>query len=84
MLTKNLGEIQTRRQAEIDAVKALEQAQNEIERLLAAPPYSVGATVSQLQSIVNELKKIDDGTTVYLKAQDLLLRAQNKLNQLEF
>ncbi|MHC5675060.1 hypothetical protein [Nostoc sp.] len=39
--------------------------------------------LSQLQSIINQLEKVQNGTTAYLKAQDLLLSANNKLKQLQ-
>jgi hypothetical protein len=38
-------------------------------------------TISQLQSIINTLKQVQNGTTVYLEAQSQLLSAQNKLSQ---
>ncbi|MEH2320531.1 hypothetical protein [Nostoc sp.] len=38
---------------------------------------------SQLQSIINQLEKVQNGTTAYLKAQELLLSANNKLRQLQ-
>ncbi|MFN6461583.1 MAG: hypothetical protein RMZ41_007000 [Nostoc sp. DedVER02] len=39
--------------------------------------------LSQLQSIINQLEKVQNGTTAYLKAQELLLSAKNKLRQLQ-
>jgi hypothetical protein len=39
--------------------------------------------LSQLQSIINQLEKVQNGTTAYLKAQELLLSANNKLRQLQ-
>ncbi|MHC5611992.1 MAG: hypothetical protein ACYTXA_13525 [Nostoc sp.] len=39
--------------------------------------------LSQLQSIINRLEKVQNGTTAYLKAQELLLSANNKLKQLQ-
>ena len=40
-------------------------------------------TISEIQGIINQLEKIKPGTTSYLKAQELLLSAQNKLKQLQ-
>ncbi|MCC5618664.1 hypothetical protein LC605_26955 [Nostoc sp. CHAB 5836] len=84
----NLGQVKVRRQAETDAVEALEAAQREIKSLLASIPADVhdverNRVLSQLQSIINQLEKVQNGTTVYLKAQELLLSANNKLRQLQ-
>jgi hypothetical protein len=86
--SKNLGQVKIRRQAESDSVKALEQSKNKIERLLASTPTTAKSvnrnrTISQLQGIINDLEKVQNGTTAYLKAQELLLQAKNKLNQLQ-
>jgi hypothetical protein len=84
----NLGQVKVRRQAETDAVEALEAAQREIESLLASIPVDANdvrynQVLSQLQSIINQLEKVPNGTTTYLKAQELLLSAKNKLRQLQ-
>lgn len=84
----NLGEVKVRRQAEQDSVYALQQAQRQIETLLASTPTNAASldrnrTISQLQGVINTLEKVQPGTTVYLKAQELLLSAHNKLKQLQ-
>ncbi|MEH2462499.1 hypothetical protein [Nostoc sp.] len=84
----NLGQVKIRRQAEADAVEAIDVAQREIESLLASIPADAhdverNRVLSQLQSIINQLRKVQNGTTAYLKAQELLLSANNKLRQLE-
>lgn len=84
----NLEEIKVRRQAEADSVMAFQQAQQEIEYLQASIPNdgnitNINQTISQLQGIINRLERVQNGTTVYLKAQELLLFAKNKLNQLQ-
>lgn len=84
----NLGQIRVRKQAEADSVQALEQAQARIESLLRYTPTDANSldrnrTISQLQGIINQLAKVQNGTTAYLKAQELLLSAQNKLKQLQ-
>lgn len=86
--SSNLGQVKIRRQAEADSVKALEQAQYKIQRLLAdtstdANSVNRNSIISQLQGIINELETIQNGTTAYLKAQELLLSAKNKLKQLQ-
>ena len=84
----NLGQIKIRRQAEQDSVYALEMAQQQSQSLLASIPadpkfFDRNRVVSQLQSIINQLEKVQNGTTAYLKAQELLLSAKNKLQQLQ-
>lgn len=84
--SRNLGQIKVRRQAEESAVISLTQAQRQIEQLIASTPSDANSvdrnrTVSELQGIINKLERVPNSTTVYLKAQNLLLFAQNKLNQ---
>lgn len=84
----NLGQVKVRRQAEADAVETLKAAQREIESLVASTPANAddverNRVLSQLQSIINQLEKVQNGTTAYLKAQELLLSANNKLRQLQ-
>ncbi|MBW4686890.1 MAG: hypothetical protein KME40_17725 [Komarekiella atlantica HA4396-MV6] len=85
----NLGQVKIRRQAEQDAVYALEAAQQQIESLIASLPSDAQSVedrnrmFSQLQSIINQLEKVQNGTTAYLKAQELLLSAKNKLQELQ-
>jgi hypothetical protein len=83
-----LGQVKIRRQAEQDSVIALQQAQRRIESLLNSTPTDANSvnrnrTISELQGIINNLEKVQNGTTVYLKAQELMLSAKNKLNQLQ-
>ncbi|MBW4573670.1 MAG: hypothetical protein KME08_00120 [Aphanothece sp. CMT-3BRIN-NPC111] len=84
----NLGQIQIRRKAEADSVAALEQAQSQIQSFQASTPTDAKSldrnrTISQLQGIINQLEKVQSGTTAYLKAQELLLSAKNSLKQLQ-
>ena len=81
----NLGEVKIRQQAEQESVDALEQAQRQIESLLASNTKYVERSlmVSQLQSIITQLEKVQNGTTAYLKAQDILLSAHSRLKQLQ-
>ncbi|WP_324980477.1 hypothetical protein [Nostoc sp.] len=66
----NLGQVKVRRQAESDAVEALEAAQREIESLLASIPTDVhdvqhNRVLSQLQSIINQLEKVPMAVGAY-------------------
>lgn len=84
----SLGEVIVRRKAEAASVEALANAQKRIADLLATTPVDAKSvdrnrTISQLQSIMNELNQVQKGTTPYLEAQELKLNAQNKLKQLQ-
>ncbi len=84
----NLGQIKIRKQYEADSIAALEQSQSAIQSLMASTPTDAklldrNRTISEIQGIINQLEKIKPGTTSYLKAQELLLSAQNKLKQLQ-
>ncbi|MFN6567506.1 hypothetical protein [Dendronalium sp. ChiSLP03b] len=84
----NLGQVKVRRQAEAYSVRALATAQREIESLVASIPtdsqnLNRNRVIGQLHSVINQLEKVEKGTTVYLKAQELLLSANNKFKQLQ-
>jgi hypothetical protein len=86
--TANRSEIRIRRQAEEKSVIALDSAQKRIERLLVTTPSEIAAIdrnpiISQIQGVVNDLDRVQSGTTSYLKAQELKLFANNKLQQLQ-
>ena len=83
-----LSEIKIRKQAEANSVQALRAAQERIQSLQASIPdnpkvLNRNYTISQLQGIINQLERIDNGTTAYLEAQQLLLFAKNKLKQIQ-
>ncbi|WP_066425304.1 hypothetical protein [Anabaena sp. 4-3] len=75
----NLGIIETRLQAEIESQSSLKQANEEIERLIAAPPSDPQQFKAQIQGIINELNTVKSGTTAYAEAQALLVQAQKRL-----
>lgn len=80
----NLAQIQVRRQQEQEAVENLQQAHRQIQNLLASAATSNrNYTISRLQSVITQLKQIENGTTAYREAQILLLQAQNKLDQIQ-
>lgn len=84
---RNLGTIRIRREAEEASVQALERAQNQIEQLLANIPdqssqADLARSTAQIQSIINELEKVQEGTTVHAKAVELLNFARAKLQAL--
>ncbi|MEH2290400.1 hypothetical protein [Nostoc sp.] len=84
----NLGQVKVRQQAEADSVQAFLMAQREIESFMASIPTDPknldrNRVISQLHSIINQLEKVQKGTTVYLKAQESLLSANNQFKQLQ-
>jgi hypothetical protein len=77
----NLGIIQTRKEAEMEAQEIIKQVNQQIQNLIASPANSPDLK-SDLQGIVNQLKTIKAGTTAYAEAQQLLISANNRLKQL--
>ncbi|MEA5565824.1 hypothetical protein [Anabaena sp. UHCC 0399] len=75
----NLGIIETRLQSEIESQSSLKQANNEIQRLIAAPPSDQQQFQSQIQGIINQLSTVKSGTTAYAEAQTLISQAKKRL-----
>lgn len=79
---QNLGQVEIRLQAEEQSVRIFEEAQRETADLLAiATPTNESQAMSQLQSIINRLRQVQTGTTVYSDSQYQLILAQNRLSQ---
>ena len=78
---RNLGIIQTRQQMEIEAQQKLEQANRQIQSLIANPGSNPQQFKAKIQGVINQLKTISAGTTTYQEAQQLLKSAYNKLKQ---
>jgi hypothetical protein len=79
----NLEQIKVRARVEADSVNAFQQAQRGIEQLQAtADRLTPNQTWGRLQTIVNQLNAVSPGTTVYPEAQELLVFANQKLDQL--
>ncbi|MCW6035936.1 hypothetical protein K4A83_06570 [Spirulina subsalsa FACHB-351] len=86
--TQNLGEIRLRREAEEQANAALTKAQEGIERVIAGIPANPehmdrSLVAAQLQGILNELDRVQAGTTSHEKAKELEKFARDRLNQLQ-
>ncbi|MDY6783350.1 MAG: hypothetical protein SW833_12545 [Cyanobacteriota bacterium] len=86
--TTNLEQVKIRRQAEEASVYALERAQKQIESLLARTPNDSQqvdwtGTAAKLQGIIRELESVENGTTAYPKAQELLRFATTKLKEIK-
>lgn len=79
----NLARIEIRKQAEIESVEALKYAESQINELLANRDTNNNSIIVELQKIINELEKVQTGTTGYQKSQELLKSAQNKLKEFE-
>jgi hypothetical protein len=85
---KNVAIVKIRLQAERDSVEALEAAQRMTQSFLASATTDNLATnrgylLSELQGIIDQLRKVQSGTTAYREAQALLQSAQKKLQQLQ-
>lgn len=85
--TQRLGQVQNQLQQEQLASQALDNAQREIQALIAsgpAPktPEQRNQFKSHLNGIVTELEKVDPGTTAYPQAQELIKQAQATLKKL--
>lgn len=85
---KNLSTIRIRLNAEKESTAALEQAQEMTQSFLAAATAQAMVNnrpylLSQLQGIINQLRKVQSGTTGYAEAQSLLKSAEDKLQQLQ-
>ncbi|MFW6264000.1 MAG: hypothetical protein ACOC3E_00575 [Cyanobacteriota bacterium] len=80
----SLGNIEVRRQMEEESVEALERSQYLIQRWQAnADTTQRNDLISQLDAIINELKKVEAGTTAFEEAQRLLAFAQKKRSELQ-
>lgn len=82
---RNLGIIREKIELERAASQALENAKRQNTRLLAQDlnRMAPNAIASQIQAIVDELNKVQPGTTSYAEAQSLLTYANQKLAQLQ-
>ena len=84
----NLTQVTLRREEEQTSVRALERAEKQIQNLLASTPddpdrVNRPQTAAKIQGIINELQKVQPGTTVHGKAQELLEFAKAKLRELQ-
>ena len=77
----NLGIIQTRQQMEIEAQQKLQQANRQIQSLIANPGSNPQQFKAQIQGVINKLKTISAGTTAYKEAEQLLKSAYKKLQK---
>lgn len=78
------SEIRVRLEAERSAVRSFEAAQRDITTLVGSAGYgNKSYTLSQLQRIINQLEKVNQGTTPYLESQELLIFARNKWQELQ-
>ncbi|MBD2291909.1 hypothetical protein H6G06_00060 [Anabaena sphaerica FACHB-251] len=79
----NLGTIKNRRQVESDGKEILDEANKEIQRLIASPPGNKNEMKAEIIRIMNQLSNIKSGTTSYNEAQRLLKLADNQLKKLK-
>lgn len=82
----NLDTVQIRLKTERESHEAFNDAQQQINALLASIPKDISQVdrnqiVSQMQEIIYRLKMVKPGTSDYREAQQLLQSAQKKLKQ---
>lgn len=82
--TTNLGTVKGRMAEEEKAVAAFEHVQAKNAELLGQnlSEMAPNQIASQFQTIINDLNKIQPGTTPYSEAQEMLRSAEEKLKQL--
>jgi len=84
----NLSEVKVRLKNEQEAVKALESANRNLANLWASLPKD-GKDLNKNQAIAgfltvkNDLDKVKNGTTVYLKAQETKVQVEQQLKLLQ-
>ncbi|MFN5471674.1 MAG: hypothetical protein ACK5CR_06620 [Pseudanabaena sp.] len=83
----NLSEVKVRLKNEQESVQALDLANQKLTNLWASLPnngkdLNRNQMIASFMAINNDLEKIQNGTTVYLKAQELKLQVQQQLKLL--
>lgn len=84
----NLAQVKLKQEEEQASVQAIERAKNQIQNLLASTPDNADRvnrpqTAAIIQGIINELQKVQPGTTVSSEAQELMEFAKAKLKELQ-
>ena len=80
--------VESKLKAERESGEALDRANVQIANLLASASNDAKGgnrdrSISQIQTIINQLGKVQKGTTAYPEAQELIQSAQGKLKQLK-
>jgi hypothetical protein len=84
----NLAQVRLKKNEEIESVSAFNKAQEKIQSLLRNTPtqpenLNINQTIVDLENIINELDKVQDGSTVYQRSQELKVFANNKIKELQ-
>jgi len=84
----SLSEVKVRLKNEQEAVQALDRANQKLTTLWASLPkdgkdLNRNQAIASFMAINNDLEKIQNGTTVYLKAQEVKLQVQQQLKLLQ-
>jgi len=84
----NLGIVESKLKAERESGEALDRANAQIANLLASASNDAKGgnrdrSISQIQTIITQLGKVQKGTSAYPEAQELIQSAQGKLKQLK-
>ena len=81
----NLGIIETRLEAEKEAIESVKQAKSAIaqwQKLARSKDPDIGSLIGQLTDIISTLEQVPAGTTVSTEAQNLLRAAEHTRNKL--
>ena len=79
----SLSEVRVRLQDEQEAVQFFDNANQKLTVLWASKGLDRGEATSRFMAINNDLNKIKNGTTVYLKAQEVKIQVENRLKLLQ-
>ncbi len=84
----SLSEVRVRLKSEQEAVQSLDRANQKLTALWASLPkdgkdLNKNQAIASFMAINNDLDKIQNGTTVYLKAQEVKLQVQQQLKLLQ-
>jgi hypothetical protein len=84
----SLSEVKVRLKNEQESVQALDRANQKLTALWASLPKDAkdlnrNQAIASFMAINNDLEKIQSGTTVYLKAQELKIQVQQQLKLLQ-
>ncbi|NMF57930.1 hypothetical protein [Pseudanabaena yagii] len=84
----SLSEVKVRLKNEQESVQALDRANQKLTTLWASLPkdgkdLNRNQAIASFMAINNDLEKVQNGTTVYLKAQEVKLQVQQQLKLLQ-
>ena len=79
----SLSEVRVRLKNEQESVQFFDAANQKLIDLFESKNLERGQALSRFMAINNDLEKIKDGTTVYLRSQKIKLEVQSRLRELQ-